>query len=744
MKKSTKLKEYRGEILNYYKAYKPDLDLKLREPTRSNLVNHCFNKLQGETRNLAKKDKDCTRSLDISTKKFIESTRKEKLKFLHNKFKTVEEFLNNKKDIEKNPNSDICDITAWLIGYPNRPYLDFKKADRATIKNGDIKKIRISDDTSEFFVIMKFDGNEHVIRFYLKDFVYRITKKEKEVLEKIKLENDSLKKDNNSYEGLNNQIGDIDDEIDFISKEILIILQALEKVQEKRVLIDNLYQRALKEFFDGNITSVLKVLNEEILLSREESFIKNKNIVSEARIFRAQILFLTHEIDQAEYNYERATIVNEVWHTCIETAKFFHRNNKFKKAKKYYIKSIELTFDIYQEFQSKKNYGNLLCIKEVGEFQYAKQNLEAALKIIEQLIRTDRKYLQDLISTNVSLGINYHYLNDYKTAEKHYNEAIKLDKVMFEYGPKYKLSFANELSNYSMLLRENKNKQRLAKKYCKEALKIRKYFYFKNTKNIKLANAYSESLNNLGLIQKDYHKFKTASKHIKESLKIREKNLELNSSKYLPLIWKSYFNLGDIYYSIFTSSKEKSNSYSEAFKFYTLAIDCYNKLGNDKEKFKILLAELKHNFAVLISKKGHKEKALKLLDESMLIKREWAKIETSDKPKEYIAYTMNTIAGIKCQDINAKDEVLKYLLEVKDLYKGLNKKNKSIYEIKFGISCYNLSTFLAEEHVGEYNVSRKNLNLAIEILKNYDTIPYIKNQLADCSRLDNYLKYYGF
>lgn len=187
------------------------------------------------------------------------------------------------------------------------------------------------------------------------------------------------------------------------------------------------YQKAFTYFIEGNLDAALGVLEDARLEEKEKQ-------QAESRILKGDIYVLKYDFINAEKNYLRASEIFSSFENLFKVAFFYYNQNNFSKAQLYYNKCLGLVDDIEQRSIILNSLGNLQNIQ--NDYKGAERSYQEALMIRRKLAAVNPDAYLPYVATSLNnLGLLQSDLNDHKGAEKSFQEALIIRRKLAAVNP---------------------------------------------------------------------------------------------------------------------------------------------------------------------------------------------------------------------------------------------------------------------------------------------------------------------
>ena len=379
-------------------------------------------------------------------------------------------------------------------------------------------------------------------------------------------------------------------------------------------------------------------------------------------------------------------------------AGFYVVKNQHEKADKAFLQSIQL----HRDFDNTTAYANYLL------------NQNKIIESIKQLLvlNIESKTLAEDEKATVlrNLADAYRKNNQYKEAEKVYDEALRIYRALWRENPSGYLPYVAATLNNLAVLYSLDNRLEDAEKAFDETLGVRRSLSKENS------SAYlpyvAATLNNLGILYRSDNRLNASEKAYNEALGIYRALWKKSPSAYLPSVARTLNNLAILYRS--------DNRLKEAEKALDEALGIRRTLSKENPSAYLPdVATTLNNLAVLYGSNNRLEESERAYDEALGIRRSLAK----ESPSAYlpnVAETLNNLATFYYSDKRLEEAENAYN-EALDIYKPLSKKNPNAY----GIDLANTLVM----GVDLINQPRASLKEAREILLKFKGIPRADNLL---------------
>ena len=207
-----------------------------------------------------------------------------------------------------------------------------------------------------------------------------------------------------------------------------------------------------------------------------------------------------------------------------------------------------------------------LFYSNTNQFKEAEKCYQEALEILRKLAKENPEaYDRDVAIACNNLGALYSDTNRRKKAEEYYQEALKIfRKLAKEYLETYEGYVAMTCDNLGNLYSDT-NQSKEAEEHYQEALEIRCRLAKKNPEVYE--GDVATTCNNLGNLYSNINQRKEAEEYYQEALKIRRRLAKENPETYEGEVATTCYNLGNLY-RIAKRLKEAEEYYQEALEIY--------------------------------------------------------------------------------------------------------------------------------------------------------------------------------
>lgn len=567
-------------------------------------------------------------------------------------------------------------------------FTDNKKAFKALIDTGMLRKRKGKEDTYEFYFKhiqdyledgAKSDNHKQAILYY---------EKKKDLLKKGYTTDDDTetlfhKLKSSPSEQLMNEFLEIKKiiyPVNYGFKRLIHIGEQLKSLVEKnnkaRIFLElgDLYYDLNKfneaEFYLLDAIKIYKVLVEKDPNNNLSDLIKTQNLLG---------LLYGHlkRYEEAETRYHNVLNILE---------------SSMDKISESYIADLAMT---------QQNLGNLY--DDLKQYKKAEQLLLESLKHFKVLAETNPStHLFNVAETQHILGVLYHNLKRFEEAEKMYCNALEVRKTLVEKSPDAHLSnLAHTLNSLGVLYDDLKRFEEAEDMYC-NALEIRKSLVEKNL------DAYQSDLTmskqNLGQFYDTLNRIEEAEILLLGAIEGYKKLAKQNPTVYLSDIADAHNNLGALYWKV--------KRFEEAEKMYLEALNIYKKLTNhNPDIYLVDLAMVLYNLGELYNDSKRYEEAEVMLLDALDIHKNLAE----SNPNIYlsdVAMNQHNLGELFIK-LKKNKQAENFLLEALNIRKLLSEQSPKVYLAELSITQNKLGLFYID--LKKYQEAEKFLIEALKI-----------------------------
>jgi serine/threonine protein kinase len=525
----------------------------------------------------------------------------------------------------------------------------------------DTKQIRVED--SKIFYGDKFVGNINNLSFahnnqtYLKLLIDR---------QQLQMATDNLLKqgeDNNDYLISLNKLSSIKIRINEYEENLLDIAKIIRKMRSG--IDETLYNKVNTLFEAGDIQGAKKLINERDLRTARNSAHKHLEEVQKENERIMKIYYLRAKLTELD---------------DYDDKRYYHADSDYKET-------ISISNDINydREETAEMLYDHALLQLHYNHVHRGIDIFRQSLKICKTLPK-DNNITSNIANIKNNIALLDMQLGNYVRAEKSFNEALNIARVISESDQDNLIYVASTLDNL-IHLHCILEKFDLAEKEVKEAIKIKKHLVTLDFSNY--AEEYVITLTNAAAFHYTNSQYEKSEKESYEVLRICRKVVDKDKSIFKPYLAMSFTNLGVAHSNTGHSVKAEREMKS--------GIEIYRELATVNPD--IYLSEVATNLNNLSSfylDINKCDAALTTCNEALEIYTRLSEKE----PQEYqsdIAWTLNTLASINYNLDNFVDAEKQYTKALK-IYKQLLKKNSEAYKSDALLTITNLLQLYEDTH----------------------------------------------
>jgi len=534
-------------------------------------------------------------------------------------------------------------------------------------------------------------GNAHLGDNFYKSLEY------KELTERIEEMRDFMQSTTDEVKRLkySQKLNELQTQLDAFKRDIIQLAETFQKID-----IDTDRLRLAKQHFDnGEYKAARAVLDAEQMTGELDALLAEKEKLSEKTVRNAENLY-----DKAEEFLILAKL----------TAINYNLPNRFEKAKEYFEKSL----------QADKNPINLtsfsMFLHEHNKLDYAAENYEDLLTLIEDLKDINLSYLNDKGLTLNNLGMIYRKLGKFEQSIKCYEEAIEIGKKGESSNNKLLLSVLSlALFNFGVLQDDLGNYENAITLY-KDSFKLKANFQPESK------HSQAQTLMNLGIVYSKKNQINESEEYYQKAKSIAENLIIQNETdENLSLLGDILLNYGQL--------KLKNKDFGSADKYNSLCLSIFEQLAASNPYVHIeRVASAKSNLAVI------KRNTNKLVEAKQLYLGAYdiyAKLST-EFPKSYspmLATVSNNIA-LFYGDLKEFDEAIKFHQEALNVRRKLFSQNAEVYAADLSQSLLNISLYY--ERIRNRGKAIDFMLEAVQILVPLsEKIPFTRKHLSNALRV---------
>lgn len=368
--------------------------------------------------------------------------------------------------------------------------------------------------------------------------------------------------------------------------------------------IDSTYQKAFSLYKEGKLQKAQEVLsvksieNDSILYTNQarnleelrKAIIKNKNIMTNKILLKANIFESQLDYDNAYIWYEKAARIDTTnFDASSQFAEFLKNETRYTDAEKWYNISLR---------NAKSKIDSSMMYNGIGEVYSKNQLLDVSLNSFQKALfiystqasEDLEKYISFFAALNNNIATAYILQGFTDKAQPFLSKALNTyDSLVQKNSSNFSHVYSIVLNNYGLLFLR-KNDLKSAEIYLTKCVKVRERLVKVNGKIYEpaLANA----LCNLATVYSDIKNYVKSEILYKEAFVISSKLIKENYTRYVSLHAMVLNNMGSLYMSM--KKFEKSESY------YINSIDLYHNVKQRySEDYAILEARHLLNMANL-------------------------------------------------------------------------------------------------------------------------------------------------
>ena len=332
-----------------------------------------------------------------------------------------------------------------------------------------------------------------------------------------------------------------------------------------------------------------------------------------------------------------------------------------------------------------------LFYSNTNQFKEAEKCYQEALEIYCKLAKQKPEaYEGNIAVTCNNLGVLYSDTNRIKEAEEYDRKALEILRRLAKENPEVYEEYVADTCNNLGILYHKTNQMKEAERYYQEALEIRRRLAKENPEAYE--GDVAATCNNLGTLYSDTNRRKEAEEYHQEALNICHRLAKENPEAYEGDVAMICNNLGALYY--------ETNRMKEAEECYQEALEIRHRLAKENpEAYEGDVAMTCNNLGAIYCKTNRMKEAEECYQEALEIRHRLAK----ENPEAYegdVAITSNNL-GVLCDKTNRIKEAEEYYQEALNICRRLAKENPKVYEGYVAMTCNNLGILYYNDRMKE-------------------------------------------
>jgi tetratricopeptide (TPR) repeat protein len=594
--------------------------------------------------------------------------------------------------------------------------------------------------------IIKIDGNDNivfqdiegnVVTLAINELLDKVEAPYKETIKANKLTISTLlklqEKDEVEISRLNREIADSAEKISILSEKLTAIIGSLagRDLEKEGVLL----RKALDLLLDGKLDDALEVLNDSLLdeeylrLEGKQRELDNekKNLAS-THVFKAQLLELKFDSNNAAKHYNRAFKIYPSWENAIQAGNFYYQQEEYVTAEEYYHNSVNNANNDLEKAKSFHDLGNLY--KQGNRLDLAEEQYKKALVLIDTypLLESEYWFKASLLNSYA----NYFYkIHAFDKALDFYQKATDLFRTLADKNPaQYLYQYSNFLANLASAQKDMRLFKEAYSSY-EAYVTIIPNLIAQNINEAIYAKPYMQALNGIIEFQLKQLQFKEALTNSKQALDLARRMAEKDPNRFLHELVATLQRYGDVLM--------QTNNLSEAEALFEESLFLQQRLANvNPEKYTPLIAGTFHGIAVLNVKNKEYEKAIIYYKKALEIRKNLV----SKHPPHHLPELSHTLTelGLLETSIGNLLDAQEYLMEALSIRRQLH-ADSAIYQFELAHTLKHTAALFTSKR--DFKTAEELLMEAIRLFKSLvqDDLDVYIPELANAFFQLYFLKY---